>query len=155
MPAQAGHRFPSPIDDGRDKLNGDRVECLQLGKLVRKQTSINYRNEAELVQNCPVAAAMKAIGGRWKIMIVWYVAHGFDRFGSLTGLIAGISDKMLYQQLRELERDGLLLRIVSGRHVSYRQTELARSLTPILAQLETWSRDHRMGERLAVSGGAG
>lgn len=117
---------------------------------MRKKTSINYRNEAELIQNCPVAAAMKLVGGRWKIMILWYVGHGFDRFGLLKGIIAGISEKMLYQQLRELERDGLLLRLVAGRDVSYRHTELARSLLPVVSALETWSREHKVAERLKV-----
>lgn len=118
---------------------------------MRKTTSINYRNETELIAHCPLAAAMKLIGGRWKIMLLWYVHHGFDRFSSLKRVVPHIAEKMLYQQLREMERDMLLLRVVQGRSVSYRLTELGESLVPMLSELAAWSERHKVAQRLQAA----
>jgi DNA-binding HxlR family transcriptional regulator len=115
---------------------------------MRKTRSTNYRNEAELIETCPLAAAMAVIGGRWKILILYYIAHGLNRYGQLQARIPGISGKMLYQQLRELENDGLLVRVVEARRVSYRTTMLGQSLLLPLRSLETWSRDHAVGPGL-------
>lgn len=115
---------------------------------MRKLTSVNRRNEVEHLSNCPLAAAMSVLGGRWKPMILWYVAHGIDRWGTLRAAIAGASDKMLWQQLRELERDGLLLRMVEGRAVRYVLTALGEGLRAPLAAIEAWSREGRIGERV-------
>lgn len=114
----------------------------------RKTTSVNFRNEAESIAHCPLSAAMKVIGGRWKPMLLWYVHHGIDRFSKLQAVMPMASEKMLWQQLRQLEADGLLLRVTSGRTVRYAPTELARSLMPVLASLAQWSHDHALGARL-------
>ena len=103
---------------------------------------MNARNEAALIATCPIAAAMALIGGRWKVMILWYIGAGLDRYGALHRTIPGISGKMLYQQLRELEQSGLLLRVVEGRKVSYRLTALGVSVQDPLGHLERWSRAH-------------
>ncbi len=118
---------------------------------MRKTTSINYRNEAELIAHCPLAAAMKLIGGRWKIMLLWYVHHGIDRFSGLKRVVPHITEKMLYQQLREMERDMLVLRLVQGRAVNYRLTDLGESLVPMLATLAAWSEQHNVGQRLQAA----
>jgi DNA-binding HxlR family transcriptional regulator len=119
---------------------------------MRKQTSINRRNEVEHLAACPLAAAMAVLGGRWKPMILWYLAHGLDRWGSLRAAIAGASDKMLWQHLRELERDGLLVRVVEGRQVRYALTALGEGLRGPLAAIEAWSRDGKVGERVLAMG---
>lgn len=114
----------------------------------RKLSSTNYRNEADLIAGCPLAAAMKLLGGRWKPMIVWYVHHGLDRFGALRRTIPMVSEKMLYQHLRELEHDGLLTRSTeSARHVVYALTPFGRSLVPLLEALARWSEEHAVGAR--------
>ena len=116
---------------------------------LRKVTSSNYQNEADLIAGCPLAAAMKLVGGRWKPLILWYVHHGIRRFGGLKSTIVSISEKMLYQQLRELERDGLVVRNISGpRRVEYVMTPLGRSLVPILRALAEWSDSNRIADRL-------
>lgn len=115
---------------------------------MRKARSTNSRNEAQLIANCPLAAAMALIGGRWKILILYYIGHSLTRYGQLHDTIAGISGKMLYQHLRELERDGLILRLVEGRHTSYRLTALGQSLLDPLAALEGWSRENAIGTQL-------
>jgi len=121
---------------------------------MRKTNSINYRNEAELVAHCPLAAAMKMLGGRWKLMILWYVAHGQHRYGRLRGIMPHISGKMLHQQLRELEDDGLLTRTRHGSAVEYGLTPLARDLEPALAALAAWSQRHDVASHLAARGDA-
>jgi DNA-binding HxlR family transcriptional regulator len=117
---------------------------------MRKTTSVNYRNEAELIASCPLAAAMKLIGGRWKIMLLWYVHHGIDRFSDFKRVVPHISEKVLYQQLREMERDLLLLRLVHGRSVTYRLTDLGKSLVPVLAGLAEWAAQHGVSRRLSA-----
>jgi DNA-binding HxlR family transcriptional regulator len=115
----------------------------------RKVTSTNYRNEAELIAGCPLAAAMKLLGGRWKPMLLWYVHHDIRRFGGLRRTIVGVSEKMLYQQLRELERDGLLVRSIAGpRVVEYALTPLGASLVPHLRALAAWSEENGVARRL-------
>lgn len=115
----------------------------------RKATSTNYKNESELIAGCPLAAAMKMLGGRWKPMLLWYVNHGIQRFSGLKKIIVGVSEKMLYQQLRELERDGLLTRVATGpRVVHYSLTPLGASLVPHLAALAAWSEENSIGAKL-------
>lgn len=118
---------------------------------MRKTNSINYRNEADLIAHCPLAAAMKLIGGRWKIMLLWYLHHGIDRFSGLKRVVPHIAEKMLYQQLREMERDMLVVRLVQGRSVGYRLTDLGESLMPMLSNLSEWALHHNVSQRLGAA----
>jgi DNA-binding HxlR family transcriptional regulator len=121
----------------------------------RKVTSTNYRNEADLIAGCPLAAAMKLVGGRWKLMLLWYVSHDIRRFAALKLVMVGISEKMLYQQLRELETHGLLMRTVTNRRaVMYALTPLGASLLPQLRALAQWSEQHGIAGRLLAPSGA-
>ncbi|XZE17569.1 winged helix-turn-helix transcriptional regulator [Pirellulaceae bacterium SH449] len=71
---------------------------------------------------CGLEAALEVVGGKWKSLIIWYLERP-KRFGELTRLVSGISEKMLIQQLRDLERDGVVARkdidgfILSGMNV--------------------------------------
>ncbi len=121
---------------------------------MRKVTSVNYRNEDELIENCPLAAAMSLVGGRWKLMLLWYISHGIDRYGPIRATIPHISGKMLYQQLRELEQSGLVVRVVEGRAVCYTLTALGRSMQEPLSRLEAWSRDNSIGEKVLRARGS-
>src|SRR5215472_7773516 len=62
------------------------------------------------VYNCPVEAAIDVIGGKWKPLILWWLHHRTHRFAELRRLMPGITEKMLTQQLRELEADGIVHR---------------------------------------------
>lgn len=91
--------------------------------------------------NCPTEAALAAIGGRWKVPILWHLFSGPRRFGELSRLLGSATQKMLTQQLRELERDGLVHRKVFPEvppKVEYSLTELGRSVRPAVTALSQW-----------------
>lgn len=90
---------------------------------------------------CPTEAALAVIGGRWKVPILWNLIRGTLRFGELSRALSSATQKMLTQQLRELERDGLVHRKVYAEippKVEYSLTPLGRSLEPVLASLTQW-----------------
>ena len=81
-------------------------------------------------------------------MIIWYVAEGLTSWSALRKAISGASDKMLWQHLRELERDGLLVRVIEGRRVYYALTAVSDELRGPLSDLIRWSEKARIGERV-------
>jgi DNA-binding HxlR family transcriptional regulator len=83
------------------------------------------------VYNCPVEAAIDVIGGKWKPLILWWLHHRTHRFAELRRLMPGITEKMLTQQLRELEADGIVHRRIYPTvppKVEYSLTYYGRSL---------------------------
>ena len=92
-------------------------------------------------QSCPTEAALAVIGGRWKVPILWTLYSNTHRFGELSRRLSGITQKMLTQQLRELEADGLVHRKVFPEvppRVEYSLTPLGKSLEPVLQSLTSW-----------------
>ena len=93
------------------------------------------------VYNCPLEAAIDLIDGKWKCLILWHLNDKVLRFGELQRMMPAVTQKMLTQQLRDLERDGLLTRQAYAEippRVEYRLTELGRSLLPILTAMCVW-----------------
>ena len=92
-------------------------------------------------ENCPVAATLDLIGGKYKALILWHLAEGKLRFSQLQKCIQSATPKMLTQQLRELEAQKLIHRevypIIPPR-VEYSLTELDHSLMPILTAMRDW-----------------
>lgn len=91
--------------------------------------------------SCPLTSAMEILGGKWKIVILGHLFTGVKRFGELKSLMPGITQKMLTQQLRELEADGLLHREIYKEippKVEYSLTESGKTLEPILKELCSW-----------------
>lgn len=91
--------------------------------------------------SCPLTSAMEILGGKWKIVILGHLFTGVKRFGELKSLMPGITQKMLTQQLRELEADGLLHREIYKEippKVEYSLTENGKTLEPILKELCSW-----------------
>jgi len=98
---------------------------------------------------CPTEATLAVIGGRWKVPILWNLFSGTCRFGELSRKVGGVTQKMLTQQLRELESDGLVHRKVYPEvppRVEYSATTLGRSLEPLVAQLTAWG-EHYISQR--------
>lgn len=96
-------------------------------------------------RNCPTRALLDRLGDRWTVLVVGTLIDGPLRFGELTRKVDGISQKMLTQTLRSLERDGLVKRTVYAEippRVEYQLTESGRSLRVPLAALEDWIKTH-------------
>lgn len=94
---------------------------------------------------CNIEVAMEAIDGKWKILILWYLKDEKKRFNELQKLIYGITQKMLIQKLRDLEKDGIVHREVYPvvpPKVEYSLTEYGKTLKPILKQLYYWGEEH-------------
>lgn len=101
--------------------------------------------QASKVYNCPVEASLDVLGGKWKVIILWYVGERPRRFGALKRLIPNISEKVLTEQLRELERDGLVRRTVYAQvppKVEYSLTNYGETVTPIIDRLCAWGEEH-------------
>ena len=91
--------------------------------------------------NCPVAATLHLIGGKYKALLLWHLSGRVLRFNRLRQLVPEATPKMLTQQLRELEQDGLINRKVYPvvpPKVEYSLTPLGESLFPILQAMYNW-----------------
>ena len=98
--------------------------------------------------SCEIRDAFMMIGGKWKSMILYVLStQGVVRFNQLKKTVSGISQKMLTQQLRELERDGLIKRQAFPEvppRVEYSMTELGLSLGPIYQAVHHWEQENLM-----------
>lgn len=113
---------------------------------MRKENSTNMRNENVINNTCGMAYTLKIIGGRWKPAILCRLRNGTMRYGELKKDIEGISERMLVAQLRELETDGIVERIVYAEvppRVEYCLTQLGTSLIPVLDAMSGWGDMHR------------
>lgn len=104
----------------------------------------------ELLYNCPVDAVVQIIGGKYKPVILWHLANEKMRFGQLSKLLPKATAKMLTQQLRELESEGIIHREVFPvvpPKTEYSLTEFGKTLIPILDAMCTWGKAY-MGEQI-------
>jgi DNA-binding HxlR family transcriptional regulator len=95
--------------------------------------------------DCPVEAAVDVFGGKWKAPILWRLQERTWRFAELRRQLPGITEKMLTQQLRELEADGIVNRRVFPTvppRVEYSLTEYGRSLKRALRAICDWGKKH-------------
>lgn len=86
---------------------------------------------------------MRVIGGKWKIIILYALGNGANRFGILQKTIPNISKQMLTTQLRELEKDKIIRRTIFPEippRVEYDITPLGKTLFPIIEAMDTWGR---------------
>ncbi len=106
--------------------------------------------------NISVEATLEVIGGKWKCVILCHLTHGKKRTSELKKLMPGITQKMLTQQLRELEADGIINRIIYNQvppKVEYELSEYGTSLESILSSLCHWGEQHiikEYGDKYAV-----
>ncbi|MGG1312638.1 MULTISPECIES: winged helix-turn-helix transcriptional regulator [Cohnella] len=96
--------------------------------------------------NCEKELTLAVIGGKWKLIILWHLGlGGTKRFSELKRLIPSITQKMLTNQLRELEDDGLVHRKVYAEvppRVEYSLTEYGEKLMPILKLMYQWGKEY-------------
>jgi DNA-binding HxlR family transcriptional regulator len=103
------------------------------------------------IEGCPLSAAFAAIGGKWKLTILYWLAHGELHFAGLERRAAPISHKVLAEQLRELEADGIVVRTPTGAvpaPVIYQLTPYGQTLLPIIESVRLWGEGHL--QRLSV-----
>ena len=97
----------------------------------------------------PVERALKVISGRWKAVILYYLLDSPKRLSELKRLVPEISQKVLIQQLREMEEHGLIRREIFAEvpaRVEYTATELGLGLEPILLALCRWGQNHAQAQ---------
>ena len=104
------------------------------------------------VSDCPLTAALAAISGKWKLILIYWLAESPRHFAALRELMPSISQKVLTEQLRELIADEIVQRKSGGRapaRVTYSLTGYGRSLLPLVESVCTWGRGHieRFNER--------
>lgn len=91
--------------------------------------------------NCPVDATIDLIGGKYKAVILWHLIEDKKRFSELKRLIPKATEKMLTQQLRDLENDGLIIRTVYPvvpPKVEYSLSDFGRTIIPVLRAMCSW-----------------
>ena len=96
--------------------------------------------------NCEKELTLYVIGGKWKMLILWHLGkEGTKRFGELKALMPGITQRMLVNQLRELEEDLIVERKVYPvvpPKVEYSLTEQGKSIMPILDSMYEWGKNY-------------
>jgi DNA-binding HxlR family transcriptional regulator len=107
------------------------------------ETIVKVRNVYD--QNCPTRQALDRIADKYTVLVIIFLQDAPKRFGELQRMITGISQKMLTQTLRSLERDGLLTRTIYAEvppRVEYALTPLGETLIEPLAGLRNWAETH-------------
>ena len=97
------------------------------------------------VSDCPLTAALAAIGSKWKLIIIYWLAEQPRHFAALRQLMPAVSQKVLTEQLRELGADDIVHREETGQvpaPVIYSLTDYGRSLLPIVENVRLWGRRH-------------
>ena len=105
-------------------------------------------------QHCPVEATLGLIGGKYKAFILWKLMAGTMRFSALRRAVPYATPKMLTQQLRELEEDGLVSRTVYPvipPRVEYALTDFGRSIRPVLESMYAWGSGYLQRQGLTVN----
>jgi DNA-binding HxlR family transcriptional regulator len=118
---------------------------------IKKAPSGNHTRPGPLsrranpVGGCPLTGALAAIGGKWKLIIVYWLAESPKHFAALRRLMPNISPKVLTQQLRELMSDGIVHREPKGAipaPVEYSLTDYGRTVLPLVEDVRLWGRAH-------------
>lgn len=104
------------------------------------------KNKKEITVECPVETAILLIGNKWKIFVLRELLIGTKRFNELQRAITSISQKVLTQNLRAMEKDGLVTRQVFAEvppRVEYTLTDLGNTLKPVITVLGHWGRRYQ------------
>ena len=108
-----------------------------------------------LPAECPLSAAMAAIGGKWNLICLYWLDQKTRRFNELRRLMPDISHKMLTATLRSLEREGLITRKVYAEvppRVEYTISDHGESIRPIIQSVRLWGRGHLEWKRQSAEG---
>lgn len=116
-----------------------------IGVRLKQQRDEARKVDAEAVENCPVRGILDKIGSKWSVLLITTLAERPHRFGELRRAVSDISQRMLTQTLRELQRDGLISRHVhptTPPTVEYRLTPIGETLLEPLSSLLVWAETH-------------
>ncbi|MCU0428399.1 MAG: helix-turn-helix transcriptional regulator [Cytophagaceae bacterium] len=111
-----------------------------------KESSTNQLNKRSIELQCPVTFTLSIIGGRWKPLLLWHLQDGKKRYSELKKVLPQISEKMLIQQLRELESDGLVNRMakeVVPPYVEYSLSAKGKDMHQLLKAMAQWGIKYR------------
>lgn len=106
---------------------------------------MDHARRTNPVSDCPLTAALAAIGSKWKLIIIYWLAESPRHFAALRQLMPSVSQKVLTEQLRELIADEIVNREGTGQvpaPVVYSLTDYGRSLLPIVETVRLWGRGH-------------
>ncbi len=95
--------------------------------------------------DCPMTAALRAVGGKWSLICLYFLDTGTRRFNELRRLIPDVSHKVLSETLRNLEDEGLIVRTVHSlapSHVEYEISAHGETVRPLIHAVRTWGRHH-------------
>ncbi|MBD1426666.1 winged helix-turn-helix transcriptional regulator [Sphingobacterium arenae] len=114
---------------------------------MRKETSTNTFNKEKIESTCGMAYTVSVLSGRWKLSILGFLLDGGTlRYNELKRKAAGISERMLIAQLKDLEADGLIERKAYPEippRVEYKLSKKGKSLETILNLMSTWGEDNK------------
>jgi DNA-binding HxlR family transcriptional regulator len=108
--------------------------------------ALSIKKDTMEFSDCPVTATLEVIGGKWKPLILFQLRDRPMRFSELRRMVPQATQKMLTQQLRDLERDGIIHRKVYAvvpPKVDYSLTDYGQTLKPLLALMCDWGSRHR------------
>ncbi|MDR1235324.1 MAG: helix-turn-helix transcriptional regulator [Mycoplasmataceae bacterium] len=103
------------------------------------------RHIHDTIHHCPVTATISLIGGKYKPVILWYLTKGTTRYGELKRYIDNATPKMLTQQLRELEKDKLIVRKVYPvvpPKVEYSLTTFGETISNVMKEMYKWGKNY-------------
>jgi DNA-binding HxlR family transcriptional regulator len=102
------------------------------------------------LDDCPVTATMEIIGGKWKLLILHLINNDIRRFGKMSMMLKDISKQMLTTQLRELEHDGIIERVIYPEippRVEYSLSPKGKSLLPVVEAMKNWGIENVLSKR--------
>ena len=114
---------------------------------------IKFKNKTRKVHTCPITASVETVGGKWKPFILTQLREKTLRFGELQRAMPKVSQKVLTQQLKELEEEGIVRRKVYAQvppRVEYSLTPYGQTLKPVLDALYFWGAGHVERSQQAV-----
>ncbi|WP_294299048.1 helix-turn-helix domain-containing protein [uncultured Chryseobacterium sp.] len=109
---------------------------------MKKECTGNYVKLNEKVYPCSVSLAMDLVGGKWKTVILYHLKGGKKRYSELRKELFSVTEMTLSLQLKQLEKDGLVLRTVFGNkppiRVEYELTDFGKTFIPVLEAITNW-----------------
>ncbi|WP_370899503.1 winged helix-turn-helix transcriptional regulator [Chryseobacterium gossypii] len=114
-----------------------------------KESSTIQQNKKYALDLCPVTYVMEKIGGFWKPIILYHLSQGDKRYSELKRAIPAVTEKMLIQHLKQMEADGLIIRIarpVIPPHVTYKLSEAGEGLIPVIEKMAEWAFQDMKGQ---------